>query len=71
MSGLLVPLGFPTTNAGGTEGLGVGVRTDNLTMVAPNGTSGTPAVISADIALVLKNGGQSVFALQGNLRAGK
>jgi hypothetical protein len=41
MSGLLVPYGFPVTNAGGTEGLGVGVRTDNSTLVAPNGTSDT------------------------------
>jgi hypothetical protein len=68
MSGLLVPLGFPTVNAGGTEGLGVGVRTDNLTLVAPNGTSGTRAQIAADIAAVLAGGGQNVFGLQGNTR---
>ncbi len=68
MSGLLVPYGFPVTNAGGTEGLGVGVRTDNRTLVAPNGTSDTRAGLAKDIATVLMGGGQSVFALQGNLR---
>ena len=64
---LLLP-GFPNTNAGGTEGMGVGVRTDDLTLVAPNGTSGTRAQIAADIAAVLNGGGQSEFAVQGNLR---
>lgn len=68
MSGLLVPYGFPTTQAGGTEGLGVGVNTATLTKVAPNGTSGTRAVIAADIVAVLDAGGQNVFGLQGNLK---
>lgn len=68
MSGLLVPYGFPTTNAGGTEGLGVGIDTASKLTVAPNGTVGTPSVIAADIAAVLAAGGQNVFGLQGNIR---
>ena len=63
MSGLLVPLGFPTTQAGGTEGLGVGVDTATLTTVAPNGTSLTPKALQALTTTVLDNGGANVFAL--------
>ena len=63
MSGLLVPYGFPTTQAGGTEGLGVGVDTVKLTTVAPNGESLTPAALQTRINSVLQQGGQSIFAL--------
>jgi len=63
MSGLLVPYGFPTTQAGGTEGLGVGVNTKTHSTVAPNGESSTPAALQTKIATVLDNGGQNVFAL--------
>jgi hypothetical protein len=63
MSGLLVPLGFPTTQAPGTEGLGVGVDTTTLTTVAPNGTSSTPVALQTEISTVLKNGNQSILPL--------
>jgi hypothetical protein len=68
MSGLLLPYNFPATQAGGTEGLGVGVNTATLLTVAPNGTVGTQAQIQADIAAVLAAGGQNVFGLQGNIK---
>jgi hypothetical protein len=63
MSGLLVPYGFPTVNAGGTEGLGKLIDTATGLTVAPNGTTGTPAVIAADIAAVYAGEGQNVFGL--------
>jgi hypothetical protein len=63
MSGLLVPYGFPTTQAGGTEGLGKNVDTATLNTVAPNGKVETPAALQTDINTTLTNGGQNVFAL--------
>lgn len=63
MSGLLVPYGFPTTQAGGTEGLGKYVRTDLLTTVSPNGQSLTPAALQTQITTVLNGGNANVFAL--------
>jgi hypothetical protein len=63
MSGLLVPLGFPTTNAGGTEGLGKLVDTATGLAVAPNGETGTPAQIAKRVSDVLNQGGQNVFGL--------
>lgn len=63
MSGLLVPYGFPVTNAGGTEGLGKLIDTATGLTVAPNGTTGTPAAIAADIAAVYAAEGQNVFPL--------
>ena len=63
MSGLLVPLGFPTTQAGGTEGLGKDVNTATLTTVSPNGQSLTPAALQAQIIAVSDQGQQNVFAL--------
>jgi len=68
MGGMILPFGFPVTNAGGTEGLGVGVDTATLTIVAPNGISGTRAQIRQAIADTLAHGGQNVFGLQGNER---
>lgn len=64
MSGLLVPLGFPTTNAGGTESFGKLIDTATLTEVAPNGTSDTPANLRARIAAVYAGEGQNVFPLR-------
>lgn len=63
MSGLLVPYGFPTTEAGGTEGLGKLVNTVTLTQATPNGTSGTAAQIATDVAQALQAGGCSVIGL--------
>lgn len=63
MSGLLVVYGFPTVNAGGTEGFGKLIDTATLLEVAPNGTTGTAAQIQADIAAVYAAGGQNVFPL--------
>jgi hypothetical protein len=63
MSGILLPYGFPTTQAGGTEGLGKDVRTDLLTTTSPNGQSLTPAALQTQIATVADQGQQSVFAL--------
>lgn len=63
MSGLLMVYGFPTTSAHGTEGFGKNVQPVNLTMVAPNGVSGTPAALQTNIATIADQGGQSVFAI--------
>ena len=64
MSGLLVPYGFPTTQAGGTEGLGVGVDTATLRCVAPNGESqSNPAALQTKISDIANHGQQSVFAV--------
>jgi hypothetical protein len=63
MPALILPLGFPVTQAGGTEGLGKDVRTDLHTTVSPNGQSLTPAALQSEITTVLNQGGANVFAL--------
>lgn len=63
MSRLLLP-GFPVTNAGGTEGLGVGIDTATGLTVAPNGTTGTPAQIRALVEAGLAAGASSIFMAQ-------
>jgi hypothetical protein len=56
MGALILPFGFPVTNAGGTEGLGVGVDTATGLTVCPDGTVGTPAQIRALIEAALAAG---------------
>lgn len=63
MSGLLVPYGFPVTQAPGTEGLGKDVDTTTLRTVSPNGQSLTPAALQTQITTVLDSGNANVFAL--------
>ena len=66
MGGLILPFGFPVTNAGGTEGLGVGVDTATGRIVAPNGTTyASQAALDAAVLEALTNG-QSVFGLVRN-----
>jgi hypothetical protein len=60
MSGLLVLPGFPVTNAGGTEGLGVGIDTATGFTVAPDGTVATPVAIKALIAAELAAGASTL-----------
>ena len=63
MSGLLVPYGFPNTQAGGTEGLGKNVDTRTLIITAPNGTVGTPVALQTLTTQVADNGQQNILAL--------
>ncbi len=64
MSGLLLLPGFPVTNAGGTEGLGVGVDTATGFTVTPNGTVDTPVQIQAQIKAALTAGASMLFIAQ-------
>lgn len=63
MSGLLVPYGFPATQAPGTEGLGKNVDTTTLTTVTPNGIVETPAALQTQITQTLQEGGKLIFPL--------
>ena len=64
MSGLLVPYGFPTVNAGGTEGLGKLVDTATGFVTTPNSQiTDTPANVAKAISAVLAGENQSIFPL--------
>jgi hypothetical protein len=63
MPALILPLGFPVTQAPGTEGLGKDVDTTTHQTVSPNGQSLKPAALQAEITTVLDNGGANVLAL--------
>ena len=64
MPALLLSPGFPVTNGGGQEGLGVGVNTATLQTVTPNGTVGTVAEINALIATELAGANRTIRLAQ-------